>query len=593
MRRARLLVHMLATALVVASLAMSGVEAAPETDWPQFHFDAAHTGYNPNETTLGASNVSGLNRQWATALGPGGESSPAVVGGTVFVGADDANLRAVDAVTGAVRWTATTGAAIVLSSPAVADGRVFIGSSDQKLYAFDASTGAQLWNTSTDAAVASPPTVADGTVYAASDKLYALDPATGQVRWTADTGGPVLFSAPSVVDGKIYVGGFDTETLQGVLRGFDATTGERLWTATTFGAIQGAPVLWQQHLCRFGVRYPGLRRRDGRPGGGLSSRATLPPPRPSWTASSMSRGRLAGSMRWMLPLVPASGRPASAPRRKPSTSPRPPWPTVLSMLARATPSAPPARCGRSTRPAEASCGRHRSERSWPRRWPSSTDESMSAPTSSTPSGSATRYRRTPVPDDITTVTSDPAGTVVSFDVAATDNADPNPQVTCAPASGSTFPIGETAVTCTATDSNGNTASATFKVIVLRPLDIGVQVDKFGSVNSSTGVATVAERFRAIAQQPSASTANCSRASTAGSWPAASPYRPSCPTDEYLDRAGHRSRRPVPVVLPTPPLGRARVTSSPPATSTPRHARSSCVPSRDAGWRLRCLAWITD
>ena len=82
------------------------------------------------------------------------------------------------------------------------------------------------------------------------------------------------------------------------------------------------------------------------------------------------------------------------------------------------------------------------------------------------------------------------GTVVSFDVAATDNADPNPQVTCAPASGSTFPIGETAVTCTATDSNGNTASATFKVIVLRPLDIGVQVDKFGSVNSSTGVATV-------------------------------------------------------------------------------------------------------
>jgi eukaryotic-like serine/threonine-protein kinase len=243
MRRARLLVLMLATALVVASLAMSGVEAAPETDWPQFHFDAAHTGYNPNETTLAASNVSGLNRQWATALGPGGESSPAVVGGTVFVGADDANLRAVDAMTGAVRWTATTGAAIVLSSPAVADGRVFIGSSDQKLYAFDASTGAQLWNTSTDAPIASPPTVADGVVYAASDKLYALDPATGQVRWTADTGGPVLFSAPSVVDGKVYVGGFDTETLQGVLRGFDATTGERLWTATTFGAIQGAPVV--------------------------------------------------------------------------------------------------------------------------------------------------------------------------------------------------------------------------------------------------------------------------------------------------------------------------------------------------------------
>jgi outer membrane protein assembly factor BamB len=82
-----------------------------------------------------------------------------------------------------------------------------------------------------------------------------------------------------------------------------------------------------------------------------------------------------------------------------------------------------------------------------------------------------------VPDGVTAVTSDPAGAVVSFDVSATDNADPNPQITCAPASGSTFPIGETTVTCTATDGAGNTASATFKVTVLRPLDIGVQVDR--------------------------------------------------------------------------------------------------------------------
>jgi outer membrane protein assembly factor BamB len=95
-----------------------------------------------------------------------------------------------------------------------------------------------------------------------------------------------------------------------------------------------------------------------------------------------------------------------------------------------------------------------------------------------------------VPGDITTVTSDPAGAVVSFDVSATDNADPNPQVTCDPASGSTFPIGETTVTCTATDSAGNTATATFKVTVLRALDIQVQIDRSGLVDPSTGVATV-------------------------------------------------------------------------------------------------------
>ena len=42
-------------------------------------------------------------------------------------------------------------------------------------------------------------------------------------------------------------------------------------------------------------------------------------------------------------------------------------------------------------------------------------------------------------------------------------------ITCVPASGSTFPLGTTVVTCTATDSLGNTAFCTFNVIVTRDL----------------------------------------------------------------------------------------------------------------------------
>jgi HYR domain-containing protein len=38
-------------------------------------------------------------------------------------------------------------------------------------------------------------------------------------------------------------------------------------------------------------------------------------------------------------------------------------------------------------------------------------------------------------------------------------------LTCAPASGTTFPIGTTTVTCTATDTHGNTSSASFTVHV--------------------------------------------------------------------------------------------------------------------------------
>jgi filamentous hemagglutinin family protein len=51
---------------------------------------------------------------------------------------------------------------------------------------------------------------------------------------------------------------------------------------------------------------------------------------------------------------------------------------------------------------------------------------------------------------------------------ATDDQDTDVPVTCAPASGSSFPVGATTVTCTATDHAGNTASGSFQVTVTQP-----------------------------------------------------------------------------------------------------------------------------
>ena len=48
---------------------------------------------------------------------------------------------------------------------------------------------------------------------------------------------------------------------------------------------------------------------------------------------------------------------------------------------------------------------------------------------------------------------------------ATDAVDPNPTVSCSPASGTTFALGATNVTCTASDATGNTASASFTITV--------------------------------------------------------------------------------------------------------------------------------
>ena len=64
-----------------------------------------------------------------------------------------------------------------------------------------------------------------------------------------------------------------------------------------------------------------------------------------------------------------------------------------------------------------------------------------------------------VPADILVATTDPTGTMVNYTKpTATDNEDPNPVVTCDPASGSKFAVGTTTVTCTARDANGNVSA---------------------------------------------------------------------------------------------------------------------------------------
>jgi hypothetical protein len=102
-------------------------------------------------------------------------SSPAVVGGIVYVGSVGNMVYALNATTGAQVWSYPTGRE-VFSSPAVADGVVYVGSEDHNVYALDATTGAKIWNYTTGSWVDSSPAVVDGVVYVGSGdyKLYAF-----------------------------------------------------------------------------------------------------------------------------------------------------------------------------------------------------------------------------------------------------------------------------------------------------------------------------------------------------------------------------------------------------------------------------------
>jgi HYR domain len=89
-----------------------------------------------------------------------------------------------------------------------------------------------------------------------------------------------------------------------------------------------------------------------------------------------------------------------------------------------------------------------------------------------------------VPGQITVEASGPGGASATFSVSAADVVDPSPTVSCTPSSGATFPLGTTAVSCTAADVSGNTAQATFDVNVADTAAPVITTP--GDVNVNTG-----------------------------------------------------------------------------------------------------------
>jgi hypothetical protein len=136
-------------------------------------------------------------------------SSPAVVGGLVYVGSLDGNVYCLNAATGSLIWNYTTGR-YVWSSPAVVDGLVYVGSGDNSTYCLNAATGAFVWRYMTGSSVWSSPAVAYGKVYVGSDdcNVYCLNALSGARIWSYMTGSYVE-SSPAVAYGKVYIGSFD------------------------------------------------------------------------------------------------------------------------------------------------------------------------------------------------------------------------------------------------------------------------------------------------------------------------------------------------------------------------------------------------
>ncbi len=104
-----------------------------------------------------------------------------------------------------------------------------------------------------------------------------------------------------------------------------------------------------------------------------------------------------------------------------------------------------------------------------------------------------------LPGPITVNATSRAGAPVSFAVQVSDVVDPSPSLTCSHASGATFPIGSTTVSCTASDRAGNTSRASLVVTVLgakEQIESLLQKVIASSVLNATQKAFLTARLRA-------------------------------------------------------------------------------------------------
>jgi outer membrane protein assembly factor BamB len=169
-------------------------------------------------------------QQWATAAF--GE------GGVLYVGSSARRFMALRASDGQVLWYLDIGGA-VSSAPLVHafSKTVYFGADDGNMYAVNSETGKLRWKYTTQGTINPQPVLHEGALLFSSSegRIYALDAATGKWRWQYDREAPEGFtiqgySGVTVHKGAAFVGFSD-----GVLVALKPASGEVIWTRSLSG----------------------------------------------------------------------------------------------------------------------------------------------------------------------------------------------------------------------------------------------------------------------------------------------------------------------------------------------------------------------
>jgi len=238
-------------------------------------------GGSPQHTGVAAETLPApLSVIWkhATGYAKGNTASPVVDGDTVYFVSKDyfinqpdregGRVYAVRADTGELKWKSPSGdepsSVLYYTTPVISNGTLYVGASDGGMYALDAQTGSQKWKFVTTAMVRGHPLVEDGTLYFGSNDgfFYAIDAQTAVARWKFHATGDIA-SAPTLAPDSnelIYFCSSD-----GHLYALNRVSGKLKWSArTTAASGDNSPVAFQNRLfLAAGAQVFSFRARTG------------------------------------------------------------------------------------------------------------------------------------------------------------------------------------------------------------------------------------------------------------------------------------------------------------------------------------------
>ena len=259
-------------------------------DWTRYGRDIHNTRFNSHETTIGRSNVDRLKVKWQFDIDVPIETTPTVVGDTVYFVAPGA-YYALDSRTGQLKWKyemPEEASGNVRRGVDYYEGRIFGGDSTGWVRCLDAATGEQLWARDVSAPEPGESAVRiSGACLAFNDKVYVgttgyknrvlcLNAGNGTTCWEYwvtgenDFGkGGSIWTSPALdeKEGVLYIvtgsnkfpGGHDPVLFTESLLAFDADTGYLRWF---YQAQPNDPhdLDWSAHPVIFDAEAPPMKR---------------------------------------------------------------------------------------------------------------------------------------------------------------------------------------------------------------------------------------------------------------------------------------------------------------------------------------------